>query len=141
FSKPAISPARTECFDIFSPPPGDRDVISQVDRLSSKETKTARRSVWIAVGAAARSTKTCMVVSRVGGFSDLTLSERRSLSRRHGISKRSMCRPTRPPNRGRLIRLGEMSEDYAQPLHRGTGGSMFTREAHPTTETPPRHPG
>jgi integrase len=27
-----------------------------------------------------------MVVSRVGGFSDLTLSERRSLSRRHGIS-------------------------------------------------------
>ena len=24
-------------------------------------------------------------------------------------------------NRGRLIRLGEMSEDYAQPLHRGTG--------------------
>src|SRR5262249_55383084 len=123
FSKPAISPARTECFDIFSPPPGDRDVISQVDRLSSKETKTARRSVWIAVGAAARSAKTCMVVSRVGGFSDLTLSERRSLSRRHGISKRSMCRPTRPPNRGRLIRLGEMSEDYAQPLHRGTGGS------------------
>jgi hypothetical protein len=26
-------------------------------------------------------------------------------------SKRSMCRPTRPPNRGRLIRLGEMSEE------------------------------
>src|SRR5215468_2944016 len=37
-------------------------------------------------------------------------------------SKRSMCRPTRPPNRGRLLRPGEMSEDYAQPLHRGTGG-------------------
>src|SRR5262244_2897379 len=28
-----------------------------------------------------------------------------------------MCRPTRPPNRGRLLRPGEMSEDYAQPLH------------------------
>src|SRR5215831_15599763 len=29
-----------------------------------------------------------------------------------------MCRPTRPPNRGRLKRSGEMSEDYARPLHR-----------------------
>src|ERR1700724_1923371 len=43
-----------------------------------------------------------------------------------------MCRPTRPPNRGRLLRPGEMSEDYAQPLHRGTGGSMYTRKAHAT---------
>jgi hypothetical protein len=25
--------------------------------------------------------------------------------------------------------LGEMSEDYAQPLHRGSGGSMYTRKA------------
>src|ERR1700738_1180932 len=41
-------------------------------------------------------------------------------------SKRSMCRPTRLPNRGRLIRPGEMSEDYAQPLHRGTGGGMYS---------------
>ena len=30
-----------------------------------------------------------------------------------------------PTLRGRLLRLGEMSEDYAQPLHRGTGGSMY----------------
>src|SRR6516225_9145334 len=49
-------------------------------------------------------------------------------------SKRSMCRPTRPPNRGRLLRSGETSEDYAQPLHRGTGGSMHTRKAHATRE-------
>src|SRR5260370_39780743 len=67
---------------MFSPPSGDRDVINQADRLSSKETKIARRSVWIAVGASARSATTCMVVSRVGGVSNLTLSERRSLSRR-----------------------------------------------------------
>src|ERR1700757_2608545 len=33
-------------------------------------------------------------------------------------SKRTMCRPTRTWNRGRLTRLGEMSEEYAQPLHR-----------------------
>ena len=37
-------------------------------------------------------------------------------------SKRTMCRPTRQRFRGRLLRLGEMSEDYAQPLHRGSGG-------------------
>jgi hypothetical protein len=49
-SSPATSPPRTTCFDIFSPP-GDSDVISHVDRLSSNETKIAPRSVRIAVGA------------------------------------------------------------------------------------------
>src|ERR1700731_3812383 len=50
----------------------------------------------------------------------LTLTRNQSPpTTRHGISKRSMCRPTRPPNRGRLLRPGEMSEDYVQPLHRG----------------------
>jgi hypothetical protein len=44
-------------------------------------------------------------------------------------SKTSMCRPTRLQFRGRLIRLGEMSEDDAQSLHRGTGGSTHTRKA------------
>ena len=43
--------------------------------------------------------------------------------------------------RGRLLRLGEMSEDYAQPLHRGTGGSMYTRKAHATREAPMRDQG
>ena len=33
-------------------------------------------------------------------------------------STRTMCRPTRLPFRGRLIRLGGMSEAYSQPLHR-----------------------
>src|SRR5580692_5195229 len=51
-------------------------------------------------------------------------------------SKRSMCRPTRQPFRGRLIRPGEMSEEYAQLLHRGSGGSMYTRKAHATREAP-----
>jgi hypothetical protein len=40
------------------PAPGDRDVISQADRLSSKETKIAPRSVRIAGGASARSART-----------------------------------------------------------------------------------
>src|SRR5712675_1352413 len=37
-SSAAISPADTLCLDIFSPQPGDSDVASQVDRLSSNET-------------------------------------------------------------------------------------------------------
>jgi hypothetical protein len=56
-------------------------------------------------------------------------------------SKRTMCRPTRRPFRGRLARLGEMSEDHAQPLHRGSGGSMYTRKAYATREAPLRDQG
>src|ERR1700735_5887752 len=52
-----------------------------------------------------------------------------------------MCRPTRLQFRGRLIRLGEMSEDDAQPLHRGTGGSTHTRKARATREAPKRGQG
>src|SRR3977135_57481 len=78
-SSAATSPPRTTCFDIFSPPPGDSDVISHVDRLSSNETKIAPRSVRIAVGASGRSATVCMVASRVGG-SNLTLPKCRSLS-------------------------------------------------------------
>ena len=37
-------------------------------------------------------------------------------------SKGTMCRPTRQRSRGRLIRLGEMSDEDAQPLRRGSGG-------------------
>src|ERR1700680_2866260 len=56
-------------------------------------------------------------------------------------SKRSMCRPTRRPFRGRLTRLGEKSEEYTQLLHRGSGGSMYTRKAHATREAPMRDQG
>src|ERR1700730_3341214 len=38
--------------DCFSPRPGDSDVASQVDRLSSNETNIAQRSAPIVVGAA-----------------------------------------------------------------------------------------
>ena len=38
-------------------------------------------------------------------------------------------------------RLGEMSDEYAQPLHRGSGGSMYTRKAHATREAPMRDQG
>src|SRR5277367_1713087 len=92
-SKPATSPARIECFDIFSPAPGDKDVISQVDRLSSKDAKIAGRSVWIAVDASVRSAATCMVVSRVGGLATSLCRARRSLSRRPwDLAPQTRCR-------------------------------------------------
>ena len=70
-----------------------KDVISQVDRLSSKETKIAGRSVWIAVGASVRSAATCMVVSRVGGLATSLCRARRSLSRRPwDFSRHTPCR-------------------------------------------------
>src|SRR5208283_3331515 len=50
-SSAATSPALTECFDIFSPEPGDSDVISQMERLSSRDVKMQARWVWIAMGA------------------------------------------------------------------------------------------
>jgi hypothetical protein len=53
-------------------------------------------------------------------------------------SKRKMCRPTRLPYRGRLKRLVELSEEYAQLLHRGIGGGMYTRKAYETREAPRR---
>jgi hypothetical protein len=49
-------------------------------------------------------------------------------------SKRTMCRPTRVPYRGRLKQLGELSEEYARLLHRGIGGGMYTRKAYATRE-------
>src|SRR5271157_4105174 len=91
-SSAATSPARTECFDIFSAEPGDSDVISQMERLSSKETKIAARLVWMAVGASGRSATAGMVVSRVG-VRNLTLPERWSLPP-HGI-----CRTRSPLDR------------------------------------------
>ena len=46
-----------------------------------------------------------------------------------------MCRPTRLQFRGRLIRLGEMSEDDAQSLHRGTGALLGVAVAVPLAST------
>ena len=37
--------------------------------------------------------------------------------------------------------MGEMSEDYSQPLHRGSGGSTYTRNAYATRDAPKRGQG
>lgn len=49
FKRPVTSPLRTECFDIFSPLPGDREVTTQLERDSSRETKIAARVTSMAV--------------------------------------------------------------------------------------------
>jgi len=40
-----------------------------------------------------------------------------------------------------VIRLGETSKEYTQLLHRGSGGSMYTRNARATREAPMRDQG
>src|SRR3954465_2373046 len=64
-SSPGTSLAGTECLDIFSPAPGDREVISQALRDSSIETKIAPRSVRIAA-CAGRRVSLSIIGSRVG---------------------------------------------------------------------------
>ena len=42
---------------------------------------------------------------------------------------------------GKADTVGDTSEDDAHPLHRGSGGSMYTRKAHATREAPMRDQG
>jgi hypothetical protein len=59
-------------------------------------------------------------VSRIGDSASVQAATRVNAEQ---ASKRTMRRPTRRPFRGRLTRLGEVSEQYAQTLRRGSGGS------------------
>src|SRR5438874_4993473 len=72
-------------------------------------------------------------VSRIGDSASVRAVTRVNAEQ---SSKRTMRRPTRQPFRGRLIRLGEQSEEYAQPLRRGSGDSMYTRKAYAAREAP-----
>jgi len=45
------------------------------------------------------------------------------------------------PLSGKADTAGRMSEEYAQLLHRGSGGSMYTRKAYATREAPLRDRG
>jgi hypothetical protein len=74
-------------------------------------------------------------VSRIGDGASVQAAMRVNVEQ---ASKRTMCGPTRLPYRGRLKRLGELSEDYAPRLHRGIGGGMYTRKAYATREAPRR---
>src|SRR5689334_25054258 len=54
----ATSPLRTECLDILSPPPGTSEVINQVERDNSRETKIAARLTCTATSPASQLTET-----------------------------------------------------------------------------------
>ena len=82
--------------------------------------------------------KPSISVSRIGDSASVQAATRVNAEQ---ASKRTMCRPTRRPFRGRLTQLGEMSEEYTQLLHRGSGGGMYTRKAHATREAPRRDQG
>jgi hypothetical protein len=77
--------------------------------------------------------KPSISVSRIGDSASVQAATRVNAEQ---APKRTMCRPTRLPYRGRLKWLDELSEDYVQLLHRGIGGGMYTRKAHATRETP-----
>src|SRR3981189_3336416 len=70
--------------------------------------------------------KPSISVSRIGDSASVQAATRVNAEQ---ASKRTMCRPTRLPYRGRVKWLGEWSEDYAPLLHRGIGGGMYTRKA------------
>jgi hypothetical protein len=74
--------------------------------------------------------KPSISVSRIGDSASVQAVTRVNAEQ---SSKRTMRRPTL---RGRLIRLGEQSEEYAQPLRRGSADSMYTRKAYATREAP-----
>src|SRR3954468_18142254 len=81
----AVSPLRTECFDIFSPPPGARKVMTQVERLSSRDTKIALRSVRIAACSSGRGQRACMVAPEWVVQHPHSARERGATNRAHGI--------------------------------------------------------
>src|SRR3979490_620466 len=82
--------------------------------------------------------KPSISVSRIGDSASVQAATRVNAKQ---ASKRTMGGPTRLPYRGRLKWLGEMSEEYAQLLHRGIGGGMYTGKAHETREAPRRGQG
>src|SRR3954453_7504983 len=80
-----MSPLGTACLDIFSPPPGAREVMTQVERLSSRDTKIALRSVRIAACSSGRGQRACMVAPEWGVQPPHSARERGATNRAHGI--------------------------------------------------------
>src|SRR3954463_1597937 len=80
-----MSPLRTACFDIFAPPPGAREVMTQVERLSSRDTKIALRSVRIAACSSGRGQRACMVAPEWVVQHPHFAREQGATNRAHGI--------------------------------------------------------
>src|ERR1700688_1106390 len=82
-SRPARSPASTQCLDIFCPPPGTSEVISHFERLSSNEMKMAPICVWIEGGSSCGSSDIGILQSE--SDRNLSLPHDRPLSAPHAI--------------------------------------------------------
>src|SRR4051812_33392050 len=80
-----MSPLGTECLDIVSPPPGAREVMTQVERLSSRDTKIALRSVRIAACSCGRGKRACMVAPAWVVQHPHSAREPGATNRTHGI--------------------------------------------------------
>src|SRR5215210_3879801 len=80
-----MSPLGTACLDIFSPPPGAREVMTQVERLSSRDTKIALRSVRIAACLSGRGQRACMVAPAWVVQHPHSAREQDATNRAHGI--------------------------------------------------------
>src|SRR5918993_4197682 len=85
-TRAAVSPLRTECFDIFSLP-GASEVMTQVERLSSRDTKIALRSVRTAACSSGRGQRACMVAPEWVVQRPHSASEWGATNRAHGIFK------------------------------------------------------
>src|SRR5215213_11958841 len=90
----AMLPLGTECFDIFSPLPGASDVMTQVERLSSRETKIALRSVRIAACSLGRGQRACMVAPAWVVQHPHSAREQGATNRTHGISTQRRAKDT-----------------------------------------------
>src|SRR6059058_6064397 len=80
-----MSPLGTECLDIFSPPPEAREVMTQVERLSSRDTRIALRSVRTAVCSSGRGQRACMVAPEWVVRHPHSAREQGATNRAHGI--------------------------------------------------------
>src|SRR4051812_15992155 len=80
-----MSPLGTACLDIFSPLPGAREVMTQVERLSSRDTKIALRSVRIAACSCGRGKRACMVAPAWVVQPPHSAREPGATNRTHGI--------------------------------------------------------
>jgi hypothetical protein len=116
-------------------------VISQLERLNSNETKIAPRLVWIAVNGSDLSAPTFMVSSKMDGSDPHFDAESIATHNTSWDLEKVDVQADSTAESGKADTAGRMSEDYAQPLHRGTGGGMYTRKAHATREAPLRDQG
>src|SRR5215207_7554161 len=104
----AMSPLGTACLDIFSPPPGAREVMTQVERLSSRDTKIALRSVRTAVCSSGRGQRAGMAAPAWVVQHPHSAREQDATNRAHGIFG---------PGQPRIRGVGEVlaAPRYLQP--------------------------